>query len=587
MDWLFEKSDNPVLKFKKTQNTIETNPAFREMFGLKNDVAMETLFEKLPNFPKFDRLNEGSTYQDDQNRDFLIEKSPEDWNGDFYLLFRKHPRKKLQELGQELVLNHIDLGVIIVDNDCKIVSYNNHQLQFDGFVSSEIIGRTTWEVENIDPKESGLERVLKSGNAALDYEHHFNAKLNRYVTMEGRLFPLIRHGQVIGAVGIYKRLSTFDERMLGEERDEKKRPKKKEFYTFSDIIGNSQKIKESVDMAKKASQNDSSVFIFGETGVGKELFAQSIHTAGPRKKGPFIAINCSAIPETLFESMLFGNTKGAFTGSENSRGLLEMADGGTLLFDEINSMPLHLQNKLLRVIEERSVRPLGSKREVYFDTRIISCSTEDPEKLISQNKMRRDLYYRLAVMMIKVPNLKSRPEDILLYARSFITFYNNVFGKTILSIHPETAAIMTSYSWPGNVRQLRHYIECIMNTVSSNEHIFSHYAMPSYFNTIHQIDHQSMGHQTPLFIADPVEASETTNHENPKYPKNDDFHIEMVRSDIESSENSTFFDDIKRQEKQQIMDALIKTNGNVSKAGRLLKLSRRQIQYRIEKFGLK
>lgn len=264
-----------------------------------------------------------------------------------------------------------------------------------------------------------------------------------------------------------------------------------------------------------------------------------------------------------------------------------MADGGTLLFDEINSMPLHLQNKLLRVIEERSVRPLGSKREVYFDTRIISCSTEDPEKLISQNKMRRDLYYRLAVMMIKVPNLKSRPEDILLYARSFITFYNNVFGKTILSIHPETAAIMTSYSWPGNVRQLRHYIECIMNTVSSNEHIFSHYAMPSYFNTIHQIDHQSMGHQTPLFIADPVEASETTNHENPKYPKNDDFHIEMVRSDIESSENSTFFDDIKRQEKQQIMDALIKTNGNVSKAGRLLKLSRRQIQYRIEKFGLK
>jgi len=563
--FLYENCDNPILKIDKNGKILDANPAFRNEFGIKKPYSSDRIFKALPNFPKLDEIVKNTFYQHGDKLKYRIEKSPVHKDHGYMLLFHKQPGDILLQLGQAAVLSNISAGVIIVDKECKIVHYNDHQLQFDGFKESEIIGKTTSEVEGIDPEDSGLEQVLKSGEESLDYEHHYNSRLNRYVTMEGHLFPLRHANKLIGAAGIYQRLSTFEERT--NNPDEKKaknktlsNPKKK-LYTFDDILGNAPCLEQSIEIAKRVSSNDSSVFIYGETGVGKELFAQSIHTASKRKNGPFIALNCSAIPETLFESMLFGSTKGAFTGSENTQGLLEMADKGTILFDEINSMPIYLQNKLLRAIEERTVRPLGSKKEIPFDVRIISCSTEHPDKVVSQNKIRKDLYYRIAVVLLEVPSLQQRPDDIILYARAFITSYNNTLGKTITSIHPETEAIMQEYTWPGNIRQLRHYVECIMNATPHGEFSFSHHAMPSYFSTTTQ----------------GVSSIFSTKK---SYSKNSE------AQEIEP-QNTDFFEKIRNKEKQNIMDALMKTNGNISKAARILNLSRRKIQYRIKKYGLK
>lgn len=563
--FLYENCDNPILKISKNGKTIEANTAFRNEFGMKKPYSSDTILKALPNFPKLDEIAKHTFYQHGDKLKYQIEKSPVHKDHSYMLLFHKHTGNILLQLGQAAVINNIGAGIIIVDRECKIVHYNDHQLQFDGFKESEIIGKTTSEVEGIDPEDSGLEQVLKSGEESLDYEHHYNSRLNRYVTMEGRLFPLHHAGKLIGAVGIYQRLSTFEERTKNpdEPKTKKKRlsnPKKK-LYTFDDILGNAPCLEQSIEIAKRVSRNDSSVFIYGETGVGKELFAQSIHTAGKRKDGPFIALNCSAIPETLFESMLFGSTKGAFTGSENTQGLLEMADGGTILFDEINSMPVYLQNKLLRALEERTVRPLGSKKEIHFDVRIISCSTEHPDKVVSQNKIRKDLYYRIAVVLLEVPSLQQRPDDIMLYARAFITGYNNTLGKTITSVHPNTAAMMQQYSWPGNIRQLRHYVECIMNATPHGEFNFSHRAMPSYFSTTTQGVSPNFGTEI-------------------SYSKNRDAQEIQPQS-------TDFFEKIRNKEKQNIMEALMKTNGNISKAAQILNLSRRKIQYRIKKYGLR
>jgi two-component system response regulator AtoC len=205
---------------------------------------------------------------------------------------------------------------------------------------------------------------------------------------------------------------------------------------------------------------DTTVLIHGETGVGKELLARSIHFSGARRDRPFVAVNCAAIPAELFESELFGSRKGAFTGaSENRRGQFQMANGGTLLLDEIGEMPLHLQTKLLRAIEEKKVSSVGADRPVDIDVRFIATTNKDLHAETERGAFRRDLFYRLSVMPIRVPPLRERPEDIPLLADHFLEQASHRSKKSVKAIAPASLQALIRYPWPGNVRELENVIE--------------------------------------------------------------------------------------------------------------------------------
>ncbi|HET9957679.1 MAG TPA: sigma-54 dependent transcriptional regulator [Polyangiaceae bacterium] len=225
------------------------------------------------------------------------------------------------------------------------------------------------------------------------------------------------------------------------------------------VVGSSTAMKRLADLVSRVSQSDASVLIHGETGTGKELVAKAIHGASPRK-GPFVAINCAAVPANLLESELFGHARGAFTDAKNPRqGLFVEATGGTLFLDEIGEMPLEMQAKLLRALQERRVRPLGSNVEVEFDARIVCATHRDLEAEVEKRRFREDLYYRVNVVKIDVPPLRERGADILQLASFFLRKFSARSSKGNLSLSPQAAERMLSYDWPGNVRELENAME--------------------------------------------------------------------------------------------------------------------------------
>ena len=233
-----------------------------------------------------------------------------------------------------------------------------------------------------------------------------------------------------------------------------------ERFAFKNIVAQSAGMQGIFDLVQSVVDLDTTVLIHGETGVGKELLARSIHFSGARRDRPFVAVNCAAIPQELFESELFGFRKGAFTGaSEHRRGHFQMANGGTLLLDEIGEMPLHLQSKLLRVIEEKKVTSVGADRPVDIDVRFIATTNKDLQTEAERGTFRRDLFYRLSVMPIRVPPLRERPEDIPLLVEHFLEAAKRRSKKAIRGIAPESLLALLRYPWPGNVRELENVIE--------------------------------------------------------------------------------------------------------------------------------
>jgi two-component system, NtrC family, response regulator AtoC len=233
-----------------------------------------------------------------------------------------------------------------------------------------------------------------------------------------------------------------------------------EQFSFERIVTESEGMREVFELARSVVELDTTVLIEGETGVGKELLARAIHFSGSRRDKPFLAVNCAAIPEELFESELFGFRKGAFTGAtESRRGLFQRANGGTLLLDEIGEMPLHLQAKLLRVIEERRVAPIGADQSVEVDVRILASTNRDLQVEVEQRRFRADLFYRLSVMPIRLPSLRERPRDVPLLASHFLEGSARRCKKPVRAIAPAAMQALARYSWPGNVRELQNVIE--------------------------------------------------------------------------------------------------------------------------------
>lgn len=242
-------------------------------------------------------------------------------------------------------------------------------------------------------------------------------------------------------------------------------------YNFTDIIGSSQAIEKMKSRAAFVANGISSIIISGETGTGKELFAQSIHNASERRSKPFIAINCGALPESLIESCFFGYEEGAFTGAKKkgSPGAFEQANGGTLFLDEISEMDFNLQSKLLRVLQEREVTRIGGGEPLRVDVRVIASTNRDLVEMINNGTFRNDLYYRLNVVELKIPALRERPEDIPALVKGFINEFNNLLGKFVAGVSEEAISHLCRYQWPGNIRELKNCIEYCMNIVSIND----------------------------------------------------------------------------------------------------------------------
>jgi two-component system response regulator HydG len=229
---------------------------------------------------------------------------------------------------------------------------------------------------------------------------------------------------------------------------------------FEELLGSSPAMKKTYDLVERIAATDASVLVTGESGTGKELLARAIHQRSKRRDGPFIAINCAAVTETLLESELFGHAKGAFTDAKSARaGLFVAANGGTLFLDEIGELPLGLQPKLLRALQERRVRPVGGNAEVPFDARLVCATNRDLETAAEEGRFRSDLFYRINVVHVPMPSLHARGADVLLLAQSFLERFARSFGKPVSGLAPDVAERLLAYAWPGNVRELANCIE--------------------------------------------------------------------------------------------------------------------------------
>lgn len=266
---------------------------------------------------------------------------------------------------------------------------------------------------------------------------------------------------------------------IDSQIENKTTPTKKGLYTLDDIKGNSNIILTLKKRIKSIAKSNSTVLITGESGTGKELFAQAIHNESKHSSGPFVAVNCAGIPETLLESELFGYEEGAFTGARKGGkpGKFELANGGTLFLDEIGDMPLHLQAKLLRVLQERTVERIGSLSPIPLDVRIIAATNKNLEDEVENKKIREDLYYRLNVIPIQIPPLRERIEDIELLAMFFLNKFAQTLGKNISGFSPLALELLKSYPWPGNIRELENVIEYAVNV--ENENIIEPSSLPN------------------------------------------------------------------------------------------------------------
>ncbi len=277
------------------------------------------------------------------------------------------------------------------------------------------------------------------------------------------------------------------DRALGKARDARQlavlQRQLRETGRLGDLVGGSKGMQDVMRIVEMAAPSSASVLITGETGSGKEIVARTIHKLSPRASGPFVAINCSAIPETLMESEIFGHERGAFTGAAERRiGCFELADGGTLLLDEIGEMPAPTQAKLLRVLEDRKVRRLGSKTETPVDVRVLAATNKDPEQSVANGGLRQDLYFRLNVFHIHLPPLRDHKDDIPLLSEHILRDINAKHGKSVRGIGAEVLDIFMSHTWPGNIRELRNVLE--RAAIMSEKDLISRSSLPGEFGKV-------------------------------------------------------------------------------------------------------
>lgn len=372
------------------------------------------------------------------------------------------------------VLSCLDEGIHVVDAQGVTIFYNEVSSTLDGLSQDEVLGVHVLEAfPSLTRKTSTLLRVLETGKPMGEQQQRYVNRNGKPIVTVNRTYPLFQEGVKVGAVEISKDITHMEELTdqvihLQEKIQEPKkyRVTKSPFYHFTDILTQDRRMLLEIEKAMKAAMTSVPVFVVGETGTGKELIVQSIHSHSSRKNKPFIPQNCAAIPSSLLESILFGTAKGAFTGAEDRPGLFELAHEGTLFLDEIQAMPMELQAKLLRVLEEKSIRRVGGTAVKRVDTRILVASNEDPFISMQEGRLRKDLFYRLHVVSIQLPPLRERKEDIHLLTQAFFLGMREALQSPLMQVMPEVMDVFDRYEWPGNVRELKHVIEGVLSVAS-------------------------------------------------------------------------------------------------------------------------
>ncbi|MDO4870278.1 MAG: sigma 54-interacting transcriptional regulator [Bacillota bacterium] len=441
----------------------------------------------------------------------------------------------------------------IVDSDGISILYNEEMASLEKINVSDVLGKPFREIfSSIPEEESTLLSALHEQKATMNKEQTYLNVYGKEVKTINSTVPIVVDGKVIAAMEVARDITDIKNMsdtildlqsgLLNPAEDKKRGIKE---YHFADIVGENVAFEETLARAKKASRNDVTVLINGETGTGKELFAQSIHYDGLRKKGPFLAQNCAAIPESLLEGMLFGTARGGFTGAEDRAGLFEQAHGGTLLLDEVSAMPFGLQGKLLRVLQEEYIRRVGGDKDIPVDVRIIATINEPAEKLLSEGKLRKDLYFRLGIVNLHIPALRERKSDIRILVDEFLKKYNERFDKEVWMVSDKAMQKLMTYDYPGNVRELENIIMSAVSMADS-EHVLDEDDINIGGG------HRSGDHRISEFAT-------------------------------EGGTLSEYLEDI---EKTVIRQYLMANGGNVSQTARDLGMLRQNLQHKIRKYGI-
>ncbi|WP_313757242.1 sigma 54-interacting transcriptional regulator [Tissierella sp.] len=435
-------------------------------------------------------------------------------------------------------------NVVIVNNKGEIIYFTMNNLPIYDLELENTMGRKVTSLyKNLDNNNSSMIASIKTGKSFINLKQGLKTQNDNLVYQVGSTYPLIEGNKVIGAIEF---ADIVDENNISiYNRDYKYKIYYRQngtCYTIDDIITRNAKMLEIKEKIRRVSKTESTVLIQGNTGTGKELVAQSIHNCSNRRDGPFVSQNCGAIPENLLEGILFGTAKGSFTGAEEKEGLFESAKGGTLFLDEINSLSPISQVKILKAIEEKRIRRIGGTQEIPLDIRIIVALNEEPQKLMKEGRMRSDLYYRLSVVQIILPDLIHRKDDIEILSNYYIERYNRELGYKVRPISKELLSAFEDYHWPGNIRELKNVIEGGFNVIIRNE------------ITLKDIPKRILESKNTL----PIQALQSSNYDLKTYLEN--------------------------HEKNIILEAYKVHQNNLSLTAKSLKISKQLLKYKIDKY---
>lgn len=447
------------------------------------------------------------------------------------------------------VIRHINEGVQVFDRNGYLVYANESSERLENYDFHEYKDKHILDLYNLSEDYSTTLSVLRTGEAVINRCDRFITKDKKELVTINSGYPLKINSELLGVCVFESDLAVIkknENSLFNLEHFIKtdSAALKQVRYCFKDIVHVSDKMEKCIKYAKKAALSHANVLIVGETGTGKELIAQSIHDYSQRANKPFVDVNCGALPTNLVESIFFGTEKGAFTGSVDKKGLFEIAEGGTLFLDEVNAMDYEMQAKLLRVIQEKRYQKVGGSKYYNCDVRLIASSNEDPVILMKANRLRSDFYYRLANMIIELPPLRERIEDIEVLSDYFLKQFSYETGIIKIGIENEVIELLKIYNWAGNVRELEHVIKSAAHHMSEDEKILKKEHLPSYFL---------------------------------------DSGFSPVNKDITKKCLSGALIEF---EKQYIEKELFSANGNITKAAKSLGISRQNLQYRIKKHNL-
>lgn len=450
-------------------------------------------------------------------------------------------------------------SLAIVDKNFKVLHSYRCNPRFDDDITENMylsyINKSFFEIyPDLSQAESTMFESIKNNRVVYKENQVFTDYLGRVFHTTNLTIPLVRQGEIIGAIELSKDITSIDDLEQFPNLKQKKESKNiqkidSEKYTFDDILTVNEVMVENIRRAKIFANSPSPTLIYGETGTGKELFAQAMVNHSDRNREKFIALSCATIPENLLESLLFGSIKGAYTGAIDRLGLFEQAHKGILFLDELNSITLQVQAKLLRVLQNGVVRKLGSGVEKKVDVKVIGAMNCDPLVAIEKGILREDLFYRFSGNLIHLVPLRERREDIPIYLDFFIRNLNGIYGKDVEGISRALMDLFLDYDWKGNVRELKHILESMISITAENTLTIKH---------------------LPLYMIGSI------SQEGLPKMKSLDVQIPML----------SLQEVIDKTERELIVQALIWTKGHLTKSAEILGIPRQTLKYRIKKLGL-